>query len=1471
MRPSERRGSVRQDDEDIFHAQLAAAGLHRGGDGSFLAKDPLAVGRQLEQQLQDEDLRETFVRGLHIQLADESSLLRLLAPITGVFSLVAERTTDESSAAILLRVPSIQVEVSNALLEKLPEYLEETNDDSLQHATSRTNLPVLIVSQFLWLEHLSNSSTITQKLLEILPLCHVSLKKEIIAVLPDIAADADQTTVLLTLEEMLHNDPDLTVSVIEAFSKFDLGEELLEQAVAVAMTSLRSANIGSIPKVTQFLLQCASSCKNQRILHQLRATLGRLFQSWPHKSRRSGKQKEVAVSRDAEHYVIQILGSQMNLHQVLCSLFLKEVKEIGDNEKLTPLDILLLIMVLHASPGKRTTLESIMKNFVLTGQLTEELLAESLEGNGAVLSLHLRTILDVCEMFLGAKEDILVVFGCAAYFTCYITYTGTYERQEILGSLITHTGSMSQGQVEGALEVLSMLARKCPQELLPFAPFINGIIDYLDSYNCKQLEKVYDLFCTLAVAAKKYGSNKTGGSVMDDVMMLISKQSVSVNCKYQKLSILGALGLLCHCGADGSRFDVEETGDSGVSEPRSEATQLQQILAASLSLSPPVQIFLFDGLARVVAGGECDAGMIRWQLSRIQKNMLDFEGAFLGSMVDDQLTEVVNQARNIAGEHVMNLDHEHTSVTVRILSLLREGQTHVLNTMPAQIHLFTVLEAATNKGSLENLLTGKGWRSLGGKEQELICLALYYAINWLREIINAFASQQKSSSGRSSQAVDTDISAKLLKRIRNLVSTAVRSMEHLLKDCMNNEPIVLPQLNSTVSNSNGEIINSFLNKRQVPECRPRQTETRKRNTQRESDDHSTSSAVKSNDSQKQSSSLQASGTDRTRGGEAIQGQGATVENTAKSPKEAARQRSMEDSAAHEHDDLASNSCDIGTEGQSDLQSEKWRPLSLSAISLLSAGNEKASPVYCCPDPHAQLPIYLCLLKELDRKLSDCPGVRRWLVSSSVQSLSKSRPTPPMDADPKTCSQTLLQLQPMLPSLRGHLDCAASTLQTVTASIDDSCDHHWHNACVEANTYAACRLRPSPTATAEEVTATIFRCLSKLLSCPAMSNPAGEPVLRALLDAFACNKDAEEEIISEIHPPPVPGSMGYAFCGMLGYLRVQGSDAELNCAVASTSLATKLELLSASEALRDCASSCERNVRGGARSQRSCSGLDKAAGLRSVVGLLRSNLGTIAEAILKTQWEGNEATGAWKGKANVLRVLLRVFIRNQPLPLELLLELATNVMPQVRLTRERQGCVDELEAYPSLSRTTFLVWYRVQIKEMVTAGKANTGLGDETVTNLLGELRLCISIHVALVLLTRAHVKISVHAMAVKSVGNLVNTFLKGMDFLETYFEHHKDTINLLLRDLQKSTRTAQTICSEAKGQKSMPITTRIPGVKRIMERLLFRVKAMYHASSHASSFGIGNLKHKDLQGRIISSQLPSSQAAEEEDVAEETP
>lgn len=75
-----------------------------------------------------------------------------------------------------------------------------------------------------------------------------------------------------------------------------------------------------------------------------------------------------------------------------------------------------------------------------------------------------------------------------------------------------------------------------------------------------------------------------------------------------------------------------------------------------------------------------------------------------------------------------------------------------------------------------------------------------------------------------------------------------------------------------------------------------------------------------------------------------------------------------------------------------------------------------------------------------------------------------------------------------------------------------------------------------------------------------------------------------------------------------------------------------------------------------------------------------------------------------------------------------------------------------------------------------------------------------------------------------------------------------------MRELQKATRTLQALCSEAKGMKQTAITIKIPSTKRSLERFLFHVKALLHSTPNRGIFWMGNLKHKDLTGHVVSSQ-----------------
>ncbi|XP_073109339.1 uncharacterized protein [Elaeis guineensis] len=95
----------------------------------------------------------------------------------------------------------------------------------------------------------------------------------------------------------------------------------------------------------------------------------------------------------------------------------------------------------------------------------------------------------------------------------------------------------------------------------------------------------------------------------------------------------------------------------------------------------------------------------------------------------------------------------------------------------------------------------------------------------------------------------------------------------------------------------------------------------------------------------------------------------------------------------------------------------------------------------------------------------------------------------------------------------------------------------------------------------------------------------------------------------------------------------------------------------------------------------------------------------------------------------------------------------------------------------------------------------------------------------------------------------------AFDFLHDHFQEHNDIIIQTVRELQKATRIIQTLCSEAKGSKRTMVTRNVPATKRSLERFVFHVKALLHNTSSGCSFWMGNLKHKDLSGHVVSSQV----------------
>jgi len=85
----------------------------------------------------------------------------------------------------------------------------------------------------------------------------------------------------------------------------------------------------------------------------------------------------------------------------------------------------------------------------------------------------------------------------------------------------------------------------------------------------------------------------------------------------------------------------------------------------------------------------------------------------------------------------------------------------------------------------------------------------------------------------------------------------------------------------------------------------------------------------------------------------------------------------------------------------------------------------------------------------------------------------------------------------------------------------------------------------------------------------------------------------------------------------------------------------------------------------------------------------------------------------------------------------------------------------------------------------------------------------------------------------------------------------RDKVILLFKTVQQSTRSLQIICNHLKyssGASSVS-TTIIPNLKKTLESLIFRVKEILSKSGCSNAFWMGNLKHRDLEGQELSSQV----------------
>lgn len=194
-------------------------------------------------------------------------------------------------------------------------------------------------------------------------------------------------------------------------------------------------------------------------------------------------------------------------------------------------------------------------------------------------------------------------------------------------------------------------------------------------------------------------------------------------------------------------------------------------------------------------------------------------------------------------------------------------------------------------------------------------------------------------------------------------------------------------------------------------------------------------------------------------------------------------------------------------------------------------------------------------------------------------------------------------------------------------------------------------------------------------------------------------------------------------------------------------------------------------------------------------------------------------------------------------------------------------------FPTLSRHTFVVFFRVMMAELERTVRGIPP-GTAADSDHIHEEKLVywnmavrdFSILINLVKVFDSHPVL--HA-CLKYGRLFVEAFLKQcMPLLDFSFKKHREDVLSLLEAFQLDTRMLHHVCGHSKIHQDTRLTKHVPLLKKSLELLVCRVKAMLVLNNCREAFWLGNLKNRDLQGEEILSQNSQESMGEESEADE---
>ncbi|KAL7326472.1 hypothetical protein PS15p_208812 [Mucor circinelloides] len=722
--------------------------------------------------------------------------------------------SSESLFKTLLAIDSIQSELITYLLERLPEFYDELENDNSSSCTAR-----LILHQLRWLDYIAEPESLTSKLIEIIQITPPIIQHEMITSLPDIINDSEHKPIVVYLKELMNENGDLTVPILDALSNLTLHSESLEDVRETVLDRLESANLDDLAVIIKFMLQTVTSMTIDQVVWGIRQKLN--FRSFGKSSSDGNRQSNKQSAMAPEALILESIKMGLQFHKFVCDSWFKSIVALETKRDHKLIDMMVLI-ILYSMTSMKKKVEGVIKKKIINGCITGPLVQETIGNHPDGLAGYWSTILSLAESLLRASQQNNTLSPCASvmYISAFKS-TDAYFRQEIIGALVTHIGSGVEVEMNVALNVLLELVKTDVSSVVMYSVFVKGILDYLDNLNEYQIRTLFDIFSLLALTT---GSDADGsGNLWLEIQTIIRKQLSNPREKYKHIGIIASLSAvkvlgskrLCNAFQDQDpRGGGEAGGSSSTQVSRAILAQTAErhpilhkaidLLEFALSSSkeyPNCITMIYDELAHMIWEEDVDERLELWVKENMTSDFTEFY--VIGSEDADEDIEEAKKSgyRKLEPERKMGLDE--SEITVKMFDLLYNNldirkKKYLIVPMCAIFHLLASCEKKLNNGSLQGvdalfgcsvvLFNNEDISDLSAEELETACNILFYTINWFKELLNAFMFNTEEENHQT----------RLISRLRSVLAMEY-TLEHLMQQVPHYAPLELHTSHSAES------------------------------------------------------------------------------------------------------------------------------------------------------------------------------------------------------------------------------------------------------------------------------------------------------------------------------------------------------------------------------------------------------------------------------------------------------------------------------------------------------------------------------------------------------------------------------------------------------------------------------------------------------------------------------------------------